>query len=220
MMSKKIAFLLFPGFEMLDVYGPISVFSSHKLNAYYKCLTVSQNAGPVPSSRGIQTVTEYDFDSCPPVDLLMVPGGSGARQEVDNSQLMDFMQRMVAPDASKSGSAPPYLLTVCTGAAFAARAGLLDGKKATTNKGAWAWATTQGKPGATAWQKQARWVEDGTVWTSAGVTAGIDMSLAFIAKRNGEEAAKQVATYLEYTGDYRDPSNDTFCHVIDSPVSA
>lgn len=200
MMSKKIAFLLFPGFEMLDVYGPISVFSSHKLNAYYKCLTVSQNAGPVPSSRGIQTVTEYDFDSCPPVDLLMVPGkalslmsstcfdyiltsedilagktdrptskrslgtgkrlslinnspcchvcvqdtppgctgGSGARQEVDNSQLMDFMQRMVAPDASKSGSAPPYLLTVCTGAAFAARAGLLDGKKATTNKvGTW-----------------------------------------------------------------------------------
>ena len=200
MMSKRIAFLLFPGFEMLDVYGPISVFSSHKLNAYYKCLTVSQNAGPVPSSRGIQTVTEYDFDSCPPVDLLMVPGkalslmsstcfdyiltsenilagktdrptskrslgagkrlslinntpcchlcaqdtppgctgGSGAREEVDNSQLMDFMQRMVAPDASKSGSAPPYLLTVCTGAALAARAGLLDGKKATTNKvGAW-----------------------------------------------------------------------------------
>ena len=74
MMSKKIAFLLFPGFEMLDFYGPISVFSSHKLNAYYECLTVSQNARPVPSSLGIQTLTEYDFESCPPVDMLMVPG--------------------------------------------------------------------------------------------------------------------------------------------------
>ena len=73
-MTKKIAFLLFPGFEMLDFYGPISVFSSHKLNAFYKCLTVSQNAGPVSSSRGIQTVTECDFSSCPPVDMLMVPG--------------------------------------------------------------------------------------------------------------------------------------------------
>ena len=265
-MTKKIAFLLFPGFEMLDFYGPISVFSSHKLNAFYECLTVSENAGQVPSSRGIQTVTEHNFESCPPVDLLMVPGkvlslmsstrlhcivaseglravdtdrpvywgswgsrkrlsliatslcchehheftppgctgGLGTRKEVNNGHLMDFMQRMLAPDASKPGSASPYLLTVCTGAALAARGGLLDGKKATTNKvgysvnpdisavfssceaspdsillrsrccwkGAWAWATTQGKPGAITWQKQARWVEDGTVWTSAGVTAG------------------------------------------------
>ena len=131
-------------------------------------------------------------------------GGFGTRAEVNNKQLTGFMQRMLAPDASKSVSGSPYLLTVCTGAALAARAGLLDGKKATTNKvgssvnsdllvaislseaspdsallrsrcswkGAWAWATTQGKPGATAWQNQARWVEDGTGWTSAGVTAG------------------------------------------------
>ena len=61
-------------------------------------------------------------------------GGSGTRKEVGNGQLLGFMQRMLATDASKSGSAPPYLLTVCTGAALAARAGLLDGKKATTNK--------------------------------------------------------------------------------------
>ena len=73
-MTRKIAFLLFPGFEMLDFYGPLSVFSSQKLNAIYDCLTVSQTAGPVSSSCGVQTVTEYDFDSCPPIDLLMVPG--------------------------------------------------------------------------------------------------------------------------------------------------
>ena len=73
-MTKRIAFLLFPGFEMLDFYGPVSVFSSHKLNAFYDCLTVSQTAGPVPSSRGIETFTKYDFDSCPPVDMLMVAG--------------------------------------------------------------------------------------------------------------------------------------------------
>ena len=86
---------------------------------------------------------------------------------MDDAHILDFMRRCMAPPG---GSAQPVLLTVCTGAGLAARAGLLDGKKATTNKAAWDWATSQGQ--ATAWQKEARWVEDGNVWTSAGVTAG------------------------------------------------
>ena len=94
-------------------------------------------------------------------------GGIGTRKAVDDVRILDFMRRSMAAQA---GSRQPYLLTVCTSAALAARAGLLDGKKATTNKAAWAWATSQGQ--ATAWQKEARWVEDGHVWTSAGVTAG------------------------------------------------
>lgn len=91
---------------------------------------------------------------------------------MDDKQLLDFIRQYVAPAASSPETAP-FLLTVCTGAALAARAGLLDGKRATTNKMSWAWATSQGTPGATDWQKKARWVEDGHIWTSAGVTAGM-----------------------------------------------
>jgi transcriptional regulator GlxA family with amidase domain len=184
-MAKSVAFLLFPGFEMLDFYGPLSVFGSKKLADAYRILTVSEVAGPVPSSYGVSTITEFDFATCPQPDILLVSGeflfsllcacpsrhdrhhlhtgGIGTRGEVHNETLLSFMRRCMDGDR--------HLLTVCTGAGLAAAAGLLDGRRATTNKGAWAWATGQSR--GVAWQKQARWVEDGRVWTSAGVTAGV-----------------------------------------------
>ena len=73
-MAKKVAFLLFPGFEMLDFYGPLSIFGSKRLDSAYRTLTVSETAGPVPSSYGVATVTEYDFLTCPKPDILLVSG--------------------------------------------------------------------------------------------------------------------------------------------------
>ena len=73
-MAKKAAFLLFRGFEMLDFYGPVSVLGSHTLSGAYQILTVSETAGPVASSIGISTVTEYDFETCPKPDILVLVG--------------------------------------------------------------------------------------------------------------------------------------------------
>ena len=73
-MAKKIAFLLFPGFEALDFYGPMSVFGSRKLEGAYQILTVSQTAGPVPNSTGVSTLTDYSFDTCPRPDILLLVG--------------------------------------------------------------------------------------------------------------------------------------------------
>ncbi len=73
-MAKKVAFLLFPGFEMLDFYGPVSIFGSSKLDGAYQILIVSETAGPVPSSGGVSTVTAYDFDTCPRPDILIIVG--------------------------------------------------------------------------------------------------------------------------------------------------
>ncbi|CAL5221031.1 g3149 [Coccomyxa viridis] len=199
-MAKKAAFLLFRGFEMLDFYGPVSVLGSHTLNGAYQILTVSETAGPVASSIGISTVTEYDFQTCPKPDILVLVGGFGTRKEIDNKQLINFIKRFGPPPAGSPDSTP-NLLTVCTGSALAARAGSLDGRNATTNKGAWEWATAQGPE--TAWALEARWVVDGPVWTSAGVTAGTDMALAYVMKHHGEQAAEEVAGFLEYTGDFR-----------------
>lgn len=77
-MAKKAAFVLFRGFEMLDFYGPVSVLGSHTLNGAYQILTVSETAGPVASSIGISTVTEYDFQSCPKPDILVLVGRSAS----------------------------------------------------------------------------------------------------------------------------------------------
>ena len=98
--------------------------------------------------------------------LLVATGGLGTRQEVANAAILGFIKDCATPCPGKA------VVTVCTGAGLAAKAGILKGKQATTNKAAWAWATAQGEPGSIAWQKRARWVQDGNVWTSAGVTAG------------------------------------------------
>jgi transcriptional regulator GlxA family with amidase domain len=101
--------------------------------------------------------------------------------------------------------------SVCTGAALLARAGLLDGRRATSNKLSFKWVTEQGP--AVEWiLRQARWVEDGKFATSSGVSAGIDMTLALIAKLAGAESAERIAIRMEYEW-HRDPSWDPFAKI-------
>ena len=103
-----------------------------------------------------------------------------------------------------------YVTAVCTGSALLARAGILEGRKATTNKKAYDWATSQSDK--VHWIKQARWVEDGKFFTSSGVSAGMDMSLALIAGLFGEDTAVQAATWAEYEW-HRDAGWDPFAKV-------
>jgi putative intracellular protease/amidase len=104
-------------------------------------------------------LADYGFPDCPPLDVLLVPGGPGTRQEVDNPVLIDWL--------ATRGADAEIISSVCTGAALLARAGLLDGRAATTNKQAFAWVTEQGP--RVRWVRRARWVDDGRVVTSSGV---------------------------------------------------
>lgn len=163
---------------------------------------VAQHAGPVRSAQGPQAFAEFGLDDCPPLDLILVPGGIGTRTEIENPVLIDWLARRVA-DAEVA-------MTVCTGTALFAVAGVLDGRRATTNKMAFSWVASTGPK--VEWVKEARWVEDGKFFTSSGVSAGIDMALAVIAKQHGSDLSERLATVTEYEW-HRDASWDPFAKV-------
>lgn len=193
---KTIAAVLFDGFEMLDLYGPLQMFSMHR--DAFRIVTVAQAAGPVTASGGPGTMAQEAFGDRP-FDLLLVPGGQGTRAQVTNPAMLEWL--------ATAGAKAELVTSVCTGAALLARAGLLDGRRATTNKRAFQWVVEQGPQ--TLWQTRARWVEDGRFFTSSGVSAGIDMSLAIIDHYLGPQAADNAARWAEYTRN-SDPDNDPF----------
>jgi transcriptional regulator GlxA family with amidase domain len=197
-----VGIVLFEGFELLDVFGPCEAYGSHHLDGAFKLVTVAANDGRVASAQGPSAVADFALDTAPHLDLLLVPGGIGTRREVDNPALLDWLRTRSAGAA--------LVTSVCTGAALLARAALLDGLRATTNKRAFAWVVSQGP--AVNWIKQARWVEDGKFATSAGVSAGIDMALALIARIVNADAAEAVALTMEYEW-HRDPAWDPFAKI-------
>ena len=201
-MTKRLslAVVLFDGFELLDVFGPLEMFGL--LPEQFEIFLVAESGDIVASNQGPQSLVDYRFEDCPAFDILLVPGGKGTRREVDNLVLLDWLR--------SQAQTAQYVTSVCTGSALLARAGLLDGRRATTNKAAFEWVASQGEH--VDWQKQARWVEDDRYFTSSGVSAGIDMSLALIARLSGQETAEQVATWAEYEW-HRDPNRDPFAHL-------
>jgi putative intracellular protease/amidase len=178
--------LLFPGFELLDVFGPLEMFGG--LPDDYRLVTMAERAGAVASNQGPKAIADIALMDAAPLDILLIPGGRGTRREVDNVSLINCL-RSVAEAAR-------VVATVCTGTALLAHTGLLDGRKATTNKAAFRWVEQQGP--AVLWQRRARWVSDGKFWTSSGVSAGIDMALGLIAAQEGRDKALKVANYAEY----------------------
>jgi transcriptional regulator GlxA family with amidase domain len=133
--------------------------------------------------------------------VLIIPGGLGTRSPYLNSTI-DFV-RETYPNLQ-------YLITICTGAGIAARAGVLDGRRATTNKAAWN-ATVVLGPNVK-WVKEARWVVDRNIWTTSGISAGIDGTLAFIDKVYGKEEATRISNLMEYTRETKS-HNDPFAEV-------
>jgi transcriptional regulator GlxA family with amidase domain len=142
------------------------------------------------STTNFAVLPTHTFETAPPLDVLLIPGGLGERAPVEELQgAIDYVTK-VTPDLQ-------YLLTVCTGAGIAARAGVLDGKYATTNKQAWAGTIVKGQK--TKWVAKARWVVDGKIWTSSGVQAGMDLMHAFVTKVWGSEFAESSTSGMEYT---------------------
>ena len=197
---RRLGALLFPGFELLDTFGPLEMFGN--MPGAVEIVTVAQHKGPVRSGQGPSAVAEYDFADCPRLDLLLIPGGMGTRTEVENPALLDWLRRRV-PETEVT-------MTVCSGTALLAGAGLLDGRRATTNKMFFQEVAQSGP--RVEWVKEARWVEDGKYATSSGVSAGIDMALAVIAKLAGQQVSDSLAVATEYEW-HRDAAWDPFAKV-------
>ncbi len=197
---RRLGLLLFPGFELLDVFGPAEMFG--QLRDDLELVTVAATAGPVASAQGPAAVADHGYAACPELEWILVPGGIGTRRSVDDPELVAWLRRRAAAAA--------VTMTVCTGTALLARTGLLDGHRATTNKRAFDWVVQQGPN--VEWIRRARWVEDGTFATSSGVTAGIDMALAIIEREFGAEVARQIELGTEYER-HRDPNWDPFADV-------
>lgn len=198
--ARRLGAILFPGFELLDTFGPLEIFGH--MTGLIDVVTVAEQAGPVASAQSVRAVAEHGFADAPALDLLLVPGGIGTRAEVDNDAMLDFLRARV-PQAELT-------MTVCTGTALLARTGLLDGRRATTNKAVFHWVAEQGP--RVEWVRAARWVEDGPFVTSSGVSAGMDMALAVVARLAGPDMAEALATGTEYEW-HRDASWDPFAKV-------
>jgi len=180
--------IVFPDVEELDFVGPWEMLTMwSKLAAGPEnCLIVAEKAGPVVCAKGLSINPHVSFTDCPPLDYLLVPGGMGTRREVDNPAMVQFLAAQ-APGCKA-------LLSVCTGAFVLHAAGLLAGKTATTHWGSLDRLRALGDVKVV----EQRFVQDGDVWTSAGVSAGTDLMLAFIAHTAGEEAAAKVQLQAEY----------------------
>jgi len=193
----RLGAVLYNDFELLDAYGPLEMFGC--LGDDLEIVVIAENKGPVKSSAGPTTLAEYDFDDAPALDMLLLPGGIGTLPELANDALLDFL-RTRCPQIKVN-------MSVCSGSALFAKAGLLDGLRATSNNMFFSLASSQSD--AVDWIEQARWVDAGQYVTSSGVSAGTDMALAVIAREFGAERARMISEYTEYQW-HTDAGNDPF----------
>ena len=196
MTRLKTGILVYPDVEVLDFCGPFEVFSVTRLEGVnrreevspFDVFLVAESPAPVKAAGGLRVVPDQTFESCPPLDILVAPGGWGTREQVNNAALVAWLKTQAA--------GAKFVTSVCTGSFLLGQAGLLAGRRATTH-----WMSLdrmrQTFPDVTV-EDALHWVEDGTVLTSAGISAGIDLALAVVAKLFGEAIARDTAKYMEY----------------------
>ena len=197
---KEIITVLYNDFETLDAFGPVEVLGT--LSDQYAIRFASQAGGVVVSSQKVPVLT-VPFAECTAKNaVLLIPGGLGTRELTKDRAFVDALHGL-ARDAE-------FILTVCTGSILLSKTGILDGKQATSNKRVFAW--TKMESPAVHWVKKARWVKDGNIYTSSGVSAGIDMALGFVADRFGRDTALKAAQGIEYEW-HEDPARDPFAEL-------
>jgi transcriptional regulator GlxA family with amidase domain len=184
--QRTLGVLLFPRFELLDVCGPLQAFGM--LKNLFDIVLVGETAGPVESSQGPSLVAEHGFEKHPPLDVLLVPGGVGVREQAPRDEVIHWI-------ADRAGSAS-LVLSVGTGSVLLALSGVLDGRRATSNKRGLTWARQQGP--RVQWVEVARWVDDDKFVTASGVSAGLDMALYVVQRIAGPVVAANVARAMEY----------------------
>jgi len=188
---KNVAILIFDEVEVLDFCGPFEVFSvTGKRTGLdpFNVYTVAQTKGPVIARNNFSVNPSYTLSDCPEPNIILIPGGYGTRREMLNSVLIGWIRER----AEKA----ELVLSVCTGALLLAKAGLLDGLSATTHHGAIE-LLKEVAPNTRVLESE-RVVDNGRIILSAGVSAGIDMSLYVVSKLLGEAQAEETARYMEY----------------------
>lgn len=187
---RNVGIMIFPDAELLDFAGPFETFVAAEENGerLFNVFTVAERPDELTARAGMRIVPDYTFETAPKIDIVVVPGGFGTRREIDNPVAIDWI-RKVAGETDVTTS-------VCTGSFLLAKAGLLEGARATTH-----WGSIQRMrdtfPGTTVLEN-IRWVDEGAVVSSAGVSAGIDMSLHVIERLHGAETAARTARFMEY----------------------
>jgi putative intracellular protease/amidase len=203
--QRTLGAIFYDKFELLDNYGPLEMFGS--VGPELRIVTVAEQAGPVASVQGPQTLAEYGYADCPKLDLILLPGGIGTALQLGNTATHAFLR-------DRSAQAE-VTMSVCSGSAILAKAGLLDGLRATSNKQWFDLARMQSDK--VEWVTAARWVEDGRFATSSGVSAGMDMALAVIARLFGKPKAQEIADATEYEW-HTDATQDPFVKFLNKAM--
>jgi transcriptional regulator GlxA family with amidase domain len=189
--TRNVAILIFDEVEVLDFCGPFEVFSvtgREKSQTPFNVYTVAENLRAVIARNKLSVNPRYDFTNGPALDLLVVPGGWGTRQQMNNPPIIEWIKQTAAN--------AELVLSVCTGALLLAKAGLLEGLSATTHRGAIE--VLRHTAPNTKIVTDRRFVDNGRIILSAGISAGIDMSLHVVARLLGEAEAVAAAKYMEY----------------------
>lgn len=189
--ERSVHILLFDDVEVLDFAGPFEVFSvtgRERGERNFSVHTIAESLDPIKARNGLTIIPCCTFTTCPPVDILVIPGGYGTQREMRNPATLEWLKQ-----ASAQAS---LTLSVCTGALLLAKAGLLDGLSATTHHGSLK-LMAETFPDVTV-RSDRRIVDNGTVITSGGISAGIDMSLYVVSKLLGPMAAVETAEHMEY----------------------
>ena len=198
MERQNVGILIFDNVEVLDFAGPFEVFSRTRTvpgpesrrsedSAPFHVFTVAKSKDPVTATGGLVVVPHHDFADAPPIDLLVVPGGFGTRPLLHDEETLEWIRR--------SAAAARQVTSVCTGALLLGKAGLLQGKRATTHWAALDLLESLGT-GAEV-ERELRVVDDGII-TSAGVASGIDMAFYVVERLCGRDVADETARYIEY----------------------
>lgn len=196
MNRTRVGIVLFDNVEVLDFCGPFEVFSTtrlneenrHKQTSPFEVLLISEHERPVVTAGGMEVLPHCTFQNCGSLDILLVPGGLGTRTEIENPVILDWIKLRAAEVQT--------LTAVCTGSMLLGKTGLLDGLKATTHWRSLDWMRDSFPAVNVDYGKH--FIRDGNVYTSAGISAGIDMSLKVVAQYLGEDTAKSTAKHMEY----------------------
>ncbi|CAK4645504.1 unnamed protein product [Aphanomyces euteiches] len=205
--KRTLGVLIFDELAVMDALGPLQYF--HFFSNEIEVVLVAKTTGlkwTLPNEAGVPLHAPFDFETCPQLDILLLPGGGGSRALFKDPAHQEFILRQA--------KTAEYLLSVCTGSGFLAACGLLDGKRATTNKFAFhAIKASCGTEYDIEWVSHGRWVVDGNIWTSSGVTAGMDMTNAFLEHLFGAERVHRISEIIEYSP-ATDASQDPFAYLV------
>ncbi len=187
-MGITTGILIFDDFEELDAVGPWEVFTMAKmLSPEDRVVMIAATREPVRAAKGMRILPDHSFADAPALDVVLVPGGQGTRREVANPELIEWLRKV--------GAQCKWVTSVCTGALLLHEAGFANGKRVTTH---WGFVEQLRKRGDVEVLEKLRYVRDGNLVTSAGVSAGIDMALWLVGQIHGVQAARQVQHFMEY----------------------